>query len=437
MYMKTILRKILVALLALEARYVLKKYKPQVVAVTGSVGKTAAKDAIFTVLAGFAHVRKSEKSFNSEIGVPLTILGVPNAWHNPLLWLQNLLDGLFLLVLRAPYPAWLVLEVGADRPGDIKNLSQWLPVDVAVITRLPEVPAHVEFFSSPEEVVEEKASLITALKPNGALVLYAGEMETERLKPRAAGHRIITYGLVPHADIRIEGAHVLFETGESAKPIGMGASVIVEGTSAPVEVVGAVGEHALLPLLAAAAVGQVLGRPVEEIVKSLVRYEPPKGRMHLIRGIKNTLIIDDTYNASPAAVAAALDTLDAVGSRTFARKIAVLGDMLELGRHSVKEHRKAGAHASKTCDLLVTVGVRARDIAEGALDAGMADAAILQYEDAEKAGRELRHMLLERDIILVKGSQSMRMERAVKELMEEPERAEELLVRQEEKWQRR
>ena len=151
---------------------VVAKYKPRIVAVTGSVGKTSTKDAIYAVLASRYHVRRSDKSFNSEIGLPLTILGVPNGWSNPLRWLGNLIDGVSLIFFRASYPEWLVLEVGADRPNDIRSVAQWLPVEVAVVTRLPEVPVHVEFFDSPEEVVEEKASLISALRPGGTLVLF-------------------------------------------------------------------------------------------------------------------------------------------------------------------------------------------------------------------------------------------------------------------------
>src|SRR3989338_1816365 len=163
--MKNLFKKLIVFIITLQARAVLRKYKPMIVAVTGSVGKTSTKDAIYAVLSKSARVRKSEKSFNSEIGLPLTILGAPNAWSNPFRWLANIVDGLFLIWFDAPYPEWLVLEVGADRPGDIRSLAGWLPVDIAVITRLPEVPVHVEFFDSPEAVVEEKASLIDAIKP--------------------------------------------------------------------------------------------------------------------------------------------------------------------------------------------------------------------------------------------------------------------------------
>ena len=158
--MKTFFKKAVVFIITLEARAVLRKYKPKIVAVTGSVGKTSAKDAIYEVLSEGARVRKSEKSFNSEIGLPLTILGIPNAWSNPFRWLQNIIDGLFVLLFTVQYPQWLVLEVGADRPGDIRSLAKWLRVDIAVITRLPEVPVHVEFYAA-EAVVEKRPRLST------------------------------------------------------------------------------------------------------------------------------------------------------------------------------------------------------------------------------------------------------------------------------------
>ena len=168
--MRGVFKSIIVWILQAEAKAVLRKYTPKVVAITGSVGKTSTKDAVYAVLSKKYHVRKSEKSFNSEVGVPLTILGLGNAWGNPLHWLQNIIDGLSLIVTTRPYPEWLVLEVGADRPGDIRSLASWIKVDVAIITRLPEVPVHVEFFDSVEAVIEEKASLMDAVRPGGSPV---------------------------------------------------------------------------------------------------------------------------------------------------------------------------------------------------------------------------------------------------------------------------
>lgn len=432
--MKQFIKKLLARILQVEAALVVRRYEPKVVAITGSVGKTSTKDAIYSVVASRAYARKSEKSFNSELGLPLTILGRPNAWNNPFRWAENIIDGLFLILRRGKYPEWLVLEVGADRPGDISRVATWLPVDIAVITRLPEVPVHVEFFDSPQAVVEEKASLIKALKKNGTLVLYGDDERTARLSERAEGKKIITFGFSPEADVRASNLRAVFEEGLHPMPIGMTATIEASGDSAPIEVLGTAGAHALLPALAAVAVGKALERPLIDILEALKGYTPPPGRMHLIRGIKETTIIDDTYNSSPAAASAALESLSQLAK---GRKIAVMGDMLELGRYSVAEHKKVGAAAAACADMLITVGLRAHDIAEGALDSGMRDEQILQYDDAKRAGEELQNVLKKGDTILIKGSQGMRLERVVEELMQEPERAKELLVRQDEEWRKR
>ncbi len=437
--MKILFKKIIVLIITLQARATLRKYKPKIVAVTGSVGKTSTKDAIYAVLSKSSRVRKSEKSFNSEVGLPLTILGVPNAWNNPFRWLQNIIDGIFMLVFTVQYPEWLILEVGADRPGDIRGLAKWLPVDIAVITLLPEMPVHVEFFDSPEAVAEEKAALIDAIKPGGVLALFADDPRTFGLQHRlpAPDARIITFGFSKDAEVRGDHVELLQEKGKGKGnwPIGMTAEISYDGTSVPLQVIGAAGAHAFLPALAAAAVGCALHKPLGDIVGALESYDPPPGRMRLLRGIKDTLIIDDTYNASPAATAAALTTLGMM--HTKGRRIAALADMMELGRHSTGEHRKIGEQAAKHAGLLVTVGFRARDIAQGALDNGMPDNNIFQFEDSGKAGAELKNLIQEGDCILVKGSQSTRMERVVEELMAEPDRAEELLVRQDAEWKRR
>src|SRR3989344_5273380 len=332
--MKNIFKKLVVFIITLQARAVLRKYKPVIVAVTGSVGKTSTKDAIYAVLAKSARVRKSEKSFNSEVGLPLTILGVPNAWNNPFRWLQNIIDGIFILIFTVQYPEWLILEVGADRPGDIRSFSAWLPVDIAVITLLPEMPVHVEFFDSPEAVIEEKASIIDAIKPGGVLALFADDPRTLGLQHRlpAPDARIITFGFAEGADVRGEHVKLLQEKGKDNWPIGMTATITSDGDSVPLEIAGAAGAHAFLPALAAAAVGAALHKPLGDIAGALESYDPPPGRMRLVRGIKNTLIIDDTYNASPAATAAALTTLGMINTK--GRKIAALADMMELGRHS-------------------------------------------------------------------------------------------------------
>src|SRR3989344_8120119 len=144
--MKTTFKKIITYILKTESRLVLWKYKPKVVAITGSVGKTSTKDAVYAVLSKIAHIRKSEKSFNSEIGLPLTILGCPNGWNNPVIWLANVFKGLWLFLWPHKYPEWLVLEVGVGKQGDMRKTASWLKTDAVIITAIGETPVHIEFF---------------------------------------------------------------------------------------------------------------------------------------------------------------------------------------------------------------------------------------------------------------------------------------------------
>ena len=439
---KQFFKSIIVSILTLEAKLVLRKYKPRIVAVTGSVGKTTTKDALYAVLAGSFHVRKSEKSFNSDIGVPLTILGLSNGWNNPILWFKNILKGFFLLLPRvfrlgqSAYPEWLVLEVGADRPGDIKSLAEWLCPDVVVVTRIPRVPAHVEFFASAEALIAEKAELVKNLRPGGLLILNADDPEALAMKDVVRERSLLTFGLGPEADLRASNYEAHYAVSSDMFPSGISFKANAGGNSVPIFVSGALGEQLIYPMLAGLALGIGENLNLVEVAEALKTFVPPPGRMRLIRGVKNTLIIDDTYNSSPAALHEALRTLSSIHAPS-GRKIAVLGDMLELGAHTASEHEKAGKLTASSCQRLYTVGIRARHIAEGALSAGMSEKDIFQYDTSEEVARDLEPVLSEGDVVLVKGSQRVRAEKIVRDIMAEPQRAGELLVRQGKEWKQR
>jgi len=175
-----------------------------------------------------------------------------------------------------------------------------------------------------------------------------------------------------------------------------------------------------------------------EISQALRNYRSPRGRMNLIKGIKHTLIIDDTYNSSPKAAFAAIEVLKKFPLKEGKRKFAVLGDMLELGSFTREGHEEVGRRAFEAgLDGLITVGEKARDIAVGAREAGLSQDKIFTFSDTSKAGQFLQQRIKEGDLILVKGSQGMRMEKIVKEIMDEPLKANELLVRQDESWEKR
>lgn len=431
--MKHIFKKILVGLLRTEAKLALRRHNPTVIAITGSVGKTSTKDAVAAALSSTTHLRKSEKSFNSDIGIPLTILGVKNPWSNPLRWIVALYQGL-KSALSEDFPKVLVLEVGADRPGDISSLGNWLKTDVVAVTQFAKVPVHIENFSSREAVLQEKLSLLNTLKPTGVIVLNADDVEfTERAKKMNRNANVFTYGLLPPATVLGSNEKYIFD--KYGRVRGFSFKLEHAGSVFPLEVEGAVGSTHIYPNLAGFTVGIALGHNPVHLLEGLRKVERQPGRMNLIRGIKKTMIIDDSYNSSPIATARALETLEAIPSN--GKKIAMLGDMLELGEHTKAEHEKAGAKAAHFVDLLVAVGKYAQYTVDGALRAGMNEKYILQFEKAEEAGKYVELLVQAGDTVLIKGSQGTRMERAVLEVMESPENKENLLTRQDKEWERR
>jgi UDP-N-acetylmuramoyl-tripeptide--D-alanyl-D-alanine ligase len=138
----------------------------------------------------FSHeffARKSDKSFNSDVGIPLTVLGCRNGWNNPIIWVQNMWNGFLLLVRKETYPEWLILEIGVDEPGDMKKASSWIKPDILVVTRFADIPVHVEHFSSPEAIIAEKSVMVSALKKDGILVLNADDEKVLALKSKWSG----------------------------------------------------------------------------------------------------------------------------------------------------------------------------------------------------------------------------------------------------------
>jgi len=429
---KIYLKEIIVIGLTSLSKKVLKKYNPKIIAVTGSVGKTTTKDAIFSAIAPYKNARKSEKSFNSEIGIPLTILGCKNAWSNPILWIENFIKGLELVLFKKQYPDWLVLEIGADRPGDIKKVSEWLNPDIVVLTRLPDVPVHVEYFSSPDDVVKEKMYLANGIKSGGVLIINADD-ENLIKAVKDLNIRKISYGLKNDADVQASDVLIKYESDNGVElPTGMVFEISTQNNSSLLNIDNVLGNHIALASVAAVAVAIKINIEFTDVIKGLSMFDKPNGRMRLIKGLKNSVIIDDTYNSSPVALDEALNTFEKIN--TSGRKICVLGDMLELGIYSAEEHRRLGEIVAKISDILVTVGLRARGFADGALNKKMNENSIFQFENSQKAGEEFQNMLKPGDILLVKGSQGTRMEKFVEEVMASPEQKNELLVRQNTEW---
>ncbi|MCC6323690.1 hypothetical protein IT400_02765, partial [Candidatus Nomurabacteria bacterium] len=250
--MKKVFKNIVIQILTWQARLILKKYRPKVIAITGSVGKTSTKDAVYTVLSHFFSVRKSAKSFNSEIGLPLTILGVPNGWNNPLVWIENILKGFWMLIYKYKYPKYLVLEVGAGKPNDIKKVAPWINPDVVVLTRFPDVPVHVEFFGSTERLIEEKVYLAQALKKDGVLIVNHDDKNVYNIHHKIK-RRFVSYGFNENATYKASYVQ-MNSTEEKNNTLGMHFKMEYNGSTFPVSMNNIVGMHHIYAGLSALSV---------------------------------------------------------------------------------------------------------------------------------------------------------------------------------------
>ena len=423
--MKPLIQKILKIL----AKLILKKYRPEVIGITGSAGKTGAREAIYAVLNAKFKVRRSLKNYNNEIGLPLTVIGAAAPAKSIFGWVKIFfLAGKLLLKQDKNYPKILILEMAADKPGDLNYLTDMVQPQVAVITSIGE--AHLENFGSLEKIKQEKSVLIKVIGRQDWAVLNVDDRQIKSLVKETKA-KILSYAINNEAEVRGQEIRLIF----TADALGINFKLASRNTLVPVFLPMVISKAGVYAALAGAAVGIIKGLNLVEISQALKNYSPPSGRMRLISGIKNTYIIDDTYNASPAASILAIETLAGITKNGRENKYAVLGDMLELGKLSQVKHEEVGrAIVKNKIDKLIVVGERSRDIARGAINAGMAEDDIFHFDAIAEAGKFIQERIKSGDIILVKGSQGARMEKVVEEIMAQPLSAGELLVRQGKEW---
>ncbi len=418
-------RKILQFILKIFARLMLARHRPTVIGVTGSVGKTSAKEAIYAVLHKRHSVWKSGKNYNTEIGVPLAVFGISDSGYNSAWrWLLIFLQMAKRLIKFSGYPDFLILELGVDKPGDMKYLADLARPQIGIITAIGEVPVHVENFPGPKELAREKLRLMKALPHLGYAILNRDDAALMEEAGRTNA-KILTYGFDASSDVR---AGALETRSEDAV---LSFKIEYRGSFVPVRLKNVFGKTNVYAALAGAAAGLALGMNLIEVSEGLLDYAPPPGRLRLIPGVKNSRILDDTYNASPLSVAAALEVLKNLES---GRDIVVLGDMKELGKYAESAHRAAGKLISNFVSEIWLAGDLAKLIGEEAVLNGFDESKVHYFQKSEEIGRLLQDSIKPGDLILVKGSQSMRMEKVVEEIMAEPEKAKELLVRQGPPW---
>ena len=349
-------------------------HPPFVVGITGSVGKTSTKEFIGALLDDAMPTLKNPRSYNSESTLPLVVLGL-TATH------------------RAA-----VFEMGMYYAGDIATLCAIAHPNIAVITAVG--PSHLERMGSIEAIAEAKAELVHAIPTTGVVILNADDPIVAGYATRTTA-RVLTYGTAQHADVRAIEIEQHGLAGTEFRLIAPGIDDRVH--------LGAPGMHQVRNLLAAIAVGLVAQVPWHTM-RDTIAHRLPTVRFVVLDGIEDTQIIDDSYNAAPTSVRAALELLATVQRR----RVAVLGDMRELGHIEVAAHREVGTLAAQCVDVLVTVGERGRFIAAGAREAGFA--AVYEVQGTEAAVPVVRSVIAPGDCVLVKGSRAMAMEAIVSAL---------------------
>ncbi len=438
--MKKIPLKILKIYLKYLAKLTIWRFKPQIIGITGSVGKTSTKETVFAVLSARdgnrQKIRKSKGNLNNELGMPLTILGDWSEEDLKLIsrgqpagtektkklffWWKVIFSSNVRLLAsffsnKIVYPKILILEYAADRPGDIKYLLEMARPNIAIVTAVGEIPSHVEFFSGPEAIVKEKAKLIESLPANGFAILNFDNEVVINMKEKTSA-RIISFGFGDGADVKINNLENFSRGLEESLKFGSSFKLEYGGSLVPVNLKNTFGKAQAYASAAAACVGLIFDLNLVEISEALSQnYHPAKGRMNLIKGIKDTYIINDAYNASPISMQEALETLSSLEAK---RKIAILGDMLELGKYSIEAHESLGRLAGKMTDILVVVGPRAKFVAEAARSEGFPENKIMIFDSASEACGAVQNLLKHGDLVLIKASRGIGLDKIVEEIRE-------------------
>jgi len=357
-----------------------RNFTAPVVAVTGSAGKTTTKEMLSSILAQTGPGLKTEGNFNNLIGLPLTLF----RWR--------------------PEHNWAVLEMGMSRRGEIARLAEIAAPQVGIITNIG--PAHLEGLGSIDGVARAKGELFAALSVGGVAIINADDERVVQL-PVANGVRRLLFGLKRPADVTAS------DVKSGVDSLSMRIQLPTGQWNVSMKVGG---RQNVLNALAAAAAAVALHVPGELIVRGLEQFQPYRGRLEVFKLDEGIVLIDDTYNANPLSMQASLQYLAETAGT--GRRIAVLGDMLELGEDAADWHHKVGAAAAIYSDLLLVMGGQAEATAAGASAAGMAADKVVVLSSHQAVVENLMSRLQPNDRILVKGSRGMQMEKICQEIRE-------------------
>lgn len=412
---KNLALKSIYFILASYARKVINRHHPFVIGITGSVGKGSAKEAIYQVLVDHFgdEVRKNYGNLNAEIGIPLTVLGYDRL-PPKLLW-PFFLIGAYFRTLRSEYPKYLILEMGVEHPGDISYFGSIVRLDIGIVTEISRV--HVANFAKLDDLAKEKLSIQKIIKQGGTLIVNNDSSFLRNLD----FDNVQTIGMRNKSEFM----------GEGAKITPQGTDFRIETTGQKIAIRSRmIGTQLIYASLFAFAVGKYFKIQSLEIKKSLEKIKPTLGRMNLIEGRNGTLIIDDSYNADPLSVKAALNSMH--DFEWTGRRVAILGNMNSLGAYEESSHEEVARYAKECVDVAIFAGKNAELMKRSFGDNAYA------FLNRKSAVEKIPSLVSKGDLILVKASQNGNFfEEVTKILMKDPGKAGELLVRQSNFWMRK
>lgn len=423
-------QKILKTILRFLAQGMLRRHKPLLVGVTGSVGKSATKEAVSLALSQSYTVRKTEGNLNNEFGIPLSIFGLKAGGNSFIAWCLILLRIIFLRYFTFSYPQALVLEMGVDRPGDMKYLLSFVTLDIGIVTHVS--GSHMQYFKTLQGIAKEKGEIVEHFpEGKGIAILNADNKYTAKMAEKTNAEDVYMYGLQEGATVK--GTNLLLLQGDGAEGSFPFYSLKIEhgGKTFPLRLPNIMAEHHISAVLAAVAVAIAMKQNLVEVAKVLGTFAPLPGRLRILPGIQNTWLLDDTYNASPASTR---EALKALGRLQSTRKVAILGDMLELGPKSEEWH--IGLRDDillAQVKVVVLVGNKMQTLFE-ALQKNNPEIQTFWEQSPVTVAANIKSIIAPRDTILIKGSQGMRMELVTKALLVDETLAPKYLCRQSASW---